>query len=260
MLVDTHCHLTATEMLPDIEQVMIRAKENGVEKIVNICTDQETLEKGIEVAKRHKEIYLTAATTPHDVVADGEYFFPFVEKAAENQQLIAIGETGLDYFYEHAPREVQQQFMVRYLKLAKRFNLPLIFHCRDAFDDLYAITDQEKIGSRAILHCFTGTLEEAKAGLERGWYISFSGIITFKKSTALRDVVKEMPLNRILIETDSPFLAPQSNRGKRNEPAFVKETAEMIASIKELSFGELAKVTAQNAADFFSFEKQKRTL
>lgn len=246
-MIDSHAHLTSPQVLPDVQKVIERAKAAGVETIINICTDKPSLEAGLSL--KTPGIYHTAATTPHDVEEEGESFFPLVEQAIEH--LVAIGETGLDYFYEHSPKKLQQKYLSRYFELAKRVNLPIIFHCREAFEDLFAIADQEYRGEPAVLHCFTGTKEEAKKCLDRGWYISFSGIITYKKSEELREVVKYVPLDRIFIETDTPYLAPQSKRGKQNEPAYLVETAQKVADLKEMPLPKVASATADNIRRFF---------
>ena len=167
-----------------------------------------------------------------------------------NKKLIAIGETGLDYFYGFEKKEFQKLFFKNYLKLAKETNLPLVIHARDAFEDIFKVADEIE-HKRAVLHCFTGTKKEAKKVLDRGWLISFSGIITFKTSSDLRDVLKDIPIESILIETDAPLLSPQSKRGKKNEPSNIVETAEVIADIKNISLEEIAKITSDNANKFF---------
>jgi len=251
-MIDSHAHLTDEQVLPDVEAVIERATLAGVEKIINICTDKKSLEEGLKLAQRHKGIFNTAATTPHDVEADGEAFFPVVE--AHTDQLVAIGETGLDYFYEHSPKKHQQQFLSRYFALAIRARLPVIFHCREAFEDLFAMADEQYRDRPAVLHCFTGTKGEAKECLDRGWFISFSGIITFKKSEELREVVHYVPLDRLFIETDTPYLAPQSHRGKQNEPAFVKETAAKIAELKGVPVEQVIASTTKQIAQFFALK------
>ena len=251
-MIDSHAHLTSSQILPEVEDIIDRAKGAGVHTIINICTDRPSLEAGLKLAERHKGIHNTAATTPHDVEEDGEAFFPLVENAVE--KLVAIGETGLDYFYEHSPKKLQQEFLARYFALAKRCNLPIIFHCREAFPDLFAMANEMYQNRPAVLHCFTGTKEEAKGCLDRGWFVSFSGIITFKKSKELRDVVQYVPLEQMFVETDTPYLAPQSHRGKQNEPAFVIEIAEKIAEIKGVSLEEVEKVTSENISRFFRLQ------
>lgn len=251
---DSHAHLSSPQIYPQVEDVLNRALEKSVTGIVNICTDQDTLEKGLLIAKEHEGIFNAGATTPHDVEKEGEAFFPLFKKHAKD--FVAIGETGLDYHYEHSPKELQKKFLKKYLHLAWDLHLPVIFHCREAFADLFAICDAECGGKsfNAVLHCFTGTLKEAEECLKRGWMISFSGIVTYKKSESLREVAKETPIDHVLIETDSPYLAPQKNRGKQNEPSFIYETAEVIAKEKGLEVVEVALQTRKNAVDVFRIE------
>src|SRR5579862_5084322 len=177
-LIDTHAHLTSEQTLPLLDAVLARAKEKGIVKIVNICTDEKSLEEGLLLHENCPWVFNAAATTPHDVEQEGASFFPYVERAALEGRLIAIGETGLDYFYEHSNRKEQQKYLSLYFSLATQMKLPLIFHCRDAFNDLFSMADEEYRGYPAVLHCFTGNLEEAKGVLDRGWYLSLSGIIT----------------------------------------------------------------------------------
>lgn len=249
---DSHAHLSSPSVLPLIGGVMTRAGAAGVKRILNICTDVESLEQGLSIEEKYPSIRNAGATTPHDVESEGESAFPVFAKAARSKQLAAIGETGLDYHYEHSNRVLQKAFLKRYLHLALECSLPVIFHCREAFEDLFAITDAEyKAGASAILHCFTGTVEEAEKVLERGWYLSLSGIVTFKKSEALREVARIVPLSQLLIETDTPYLAPQSRRGQPNEPAYLPETAECIAKIKNISIEDVARASFDNACRLF---------
>ncbi len=253
MFVDSHAHLSSEELSPLIEGIRQRATDVQIEAIINICTDLKTLERGIELKGGTPGIFLSAATTPHDVEKEGESFFPMVEKAIENKHLVAIGETGLDYYYAYSPKELQKKYLFKYFELAKKTHLPLIFHCREAFTDLFLFAEAEYKQGPALVHCFTGTIDEAKKALDLGWFISFSGIITFKKSDLLREVVKYVPLDRMLIETDAPYLAPQSKRGSINEPSFIIETAKAVALIKQTSLEEVAFATKNNAHAFFSF-------
>ena len=249
--IDTHAHLTSKELLPQLDAILERAKHAKVSRIINICTDPTTLQEGLALHQREPWVFNAGATTPHDVEREGDSCFSYFEKAAKSHQLIAIGETGLDYHYEHSNRASQQAFFIRYLQLAKECDLPVIFHCRDAFADLFAITDQEKLSHRAILHCFTGTKQEAKQALDRGWMISFSGIVTFRKSIELKETAALIPLEHLLIETDAPYLAPQSRRGQINESSFVVETAACLAELKGVSLEHLAKTTKENAERVF---------
>lgn len=250
--VDSHAHLCSDSILPNIEEVLERARQAQITHILNICTDPQTLKEGILLADRFSFIKNAGAMHPHDVEQEGERSFPIFNAAIRDRKLVAVGETGLDYHYEHSSKVSQQKFLKKYLHLAAESNLPVIFHCREAFDDLFTITEAEYPRQGiAVLHCFTGTLKEAEQVLERGWYISFSGIITFKKSESLREIVKQVPLDRLLIETDAPFLSPQSHRGKTNEPSFLPETAQCIANIKNIDLKEVAIATSENAKRVF---------
>lgn len=249
---DSHAHLSSVELLPQIEDVMARADSAGVSKVLNICTNPITLREGLLLEQRYPQIKNAGATTPHDVGIEGEEAFLIFAKAAREKKLVAVGETGLDYYYKELNPAIQQRFLIRYLHLALECHLPVIFHCREAFADLFAIADAEyRKGAPAILHCFTGTLDDAEKVLSRDWHLSLSGIVTFKKSETLREVAKMAPLKQLLIETDSPYLAPQSRRGKQNEPSFLPETAQCIAAAKGISLDDLAHATLENAARLF---------
>ena len=255
MFIDSHAHLGDDSLFSEWKEILQRASEAKVDAVINICTNSETLERGLLMQKSSPPIHvvLAAATTPHDVEKEGDSFFKEVEGAALQKKLVAIGETGLDYYYEYSPKETQKKHLVKYFHLAKKLDLPVVFHCRDAFSDLLELAEVEYQSPKALLHCFTGTLEEAKQVLNQGWGISFSGIVTFKKSAGLRDVIKYAPLESMFIETDSPYLAPQTKRGSRNEPSFVVETARLIADLKGVSIEEVAQKTTHNARSLFSF-------
>lgn len=250
MFFDSHAHLSSETILPMLDEVIKRAKD--LKYILNICTDKKSLEEGIQIAKKHPHILNAGATTPHDVDLEGDLCFPIFEKAAKNKQLVAIGETGLDYYNSTAPISIQKKFLTKYLHLAIETELPVIFHCREAFQDLFSLVDQEyPKNKRAILHCFTGSLSDAEEVLRRGWFLSLSGIVTFNKSESLRELAKIVPLSQLLIETDTPYLAPQSKRGITNEPAFIIETAQCIADVKKISLEEVAKATCENGEKLF---------
>lgn len=249
---DSHAHLSSSEVLPQIEHIMQRANFANVTRILNICTDPKTLEEGLKLEKKFPAIRNAGATTPHDVEKEGKEAFPLFKETACSHQLVAIGETGLEYFYKELDRSLQKKFLIAYLHLAQECKLPVIFHCREAFDDLFAIADVEYAkGSPAILHCFTGTIQEAEKVFSRGWHLSLSGIVTFKKSETLREVAKMAPPSQLLIETDTPYLAPQSKRGKPNEPAFLPEIAQVVAEARGVSIEELAQATFENASSLF---------
>jgi len=258
MYIDSHAHLTTGSFsdseLPDL---LKRSREARIDAIVNICTTPLSLENGLKLSKEYPWIFHAGSTTPHDVEKEGQQSFEAFAFHARAGHLVAIGETGLDYHYMHSNKELQKAFLIRYFHLALECHLPVVIHCRDAFSDFFEILDAEyTINTRpapGVLHCFTGTIDEAKQVLERGWYLSLSGIVTFKKSEELREVAKIVPLDQLLIETDAPFLAPQRHRGKTNEPSFLPETAAVIAAAKGVTLEEVAFATSSNAKRFFQF-------
>lgn len=252
---DSHAHLSGDGVFEQVDCLLERAQAADVNSIVNICTDRVTLERGIALSQRYPWVYLAASTTPHDVDKEGEIDFPIMAEAARRGLLRAVGETGLDYFYKHSLPETQKEYLRRYLQLALECQLPVVIHCREAFSDLFDIIDSDyKVNNKyapGVLHCFTGTLEEAEKVIERGWMLSLSGIVTFKKSLELHEVAKKVPLSHLLIETDTPYLAPQSHRGKSNEPSYIVETAAFIAQLRGISVEEIAQATQRNAKALF---------
>lgn len=251
-MIDCHAHISL-EQDEALKELCERARDAGVEAIVNVCTTPDELRRGLQIAQEaiSVKIYTAASTTPHDVITAPPSFIKEIEEA--HKFLVAIGETGLDYFYEHSPRVEQQESLNAYIELALRVNLPLVIHCRDAFSDLYSIFDGYSRLPEVMLHCFTGSKSEAKMAIDRGFYISLSGIVTFPKSKELQELVPYLPSERILLETDSPFLAPKSQRGKKNEPSFIKETAACVAALRKVTLDELIATTTQNAKRLFHF-------
>lgn len=252
---DSHAHLTSEMVGDDTEKYIENAMQAGVQRMINICTDKPSLEKGLLIAQKYNCVFNAAATTPHDVEKEGEELFPLMEECARNGSLVAVGETGLDYYYQHSDREAQKHFLRKYLQLAKACRLPVIIHCREAFADFFSILDQEYMEDGkhlpGVLHCFTGTKEEAQGVIKRNWYLSLSGIVTFKKSEELREVAKIVPIDQLLIETDTPYLAPQSKRGKPNQPAYLPEIAQVIAQTKQLTLEEVRDHSCKNTEKLF---------
>lgn len=259
MFLDSHAHLTCDPIFEDLEGVLERAQKQSVGKIVNVCTDEKTFKRSLDLIKKYRWIYQIGAVHPNDVEREGEFCFSIFERAAHKGLLAAVGETGLDYHYSYSSKKKQQEFLIRNFLLARECQLPVVIHCRNAFEDLFPLAAKEFLDGKVVLHCFSGSLEEARKGLDRGWLISFSGIITFKKSDNLRDVAKIVPLDQMMIETDSPYLAPQSRRGKTNEPSFIREIAQMIADIKGVPIEEIAEATQTNAKKFFRPMPQNRS-
>lgn len=261
VLVDSHAHLEMEQFSADREQVLARAREAGVETIVAIGsgTGPGALDCGIQLAEQHDFIYATIGIHPHEAKLANEVDFAELDRLAKRPKVIAWGEIGLDYFYDHSPRDVQQRVFAKQLEMARAAKLPVVIHCRpsDGSDNAWeeCLTQlQQKwapSGLGGILHCFTGTWAIAKRALDMGFMISFAGNVTFPKAQQIRDAAKEVPLDRMLIETDSPFLAPVPYRGKRNEPAFVKEVAQQLGELCGLSAEEVGLQTSRNFYNFF---------
>lgn len=266
MFVDSHAHLEGERYDGDRDQVIARARESGVETIlaIGIGTGPGSLDCAIQLAAQHDFIYATVGIHPHEAKLANDADFSELEQLAKRPKVIAWGEIGLDYYYDHSPRDIQHDVFLKQLQLARSAKLPVIIHCRpsegseNAWEDCLSLLQNHwsSSGMGGILHCFTGTLVHAKRALDMGFLISFAGNITFPKAQQIRDAAKEIPLNRILIETDSPFLAPVPHRGKRNEPAFVKEVATELGRIHNLSTDEVGLQTARNFYRFFSLPEK----
>ncbi len=251
---DAHCHLQdhfTSERGGDIEALLTRSAEAGVERVVVVGTDEETSRQALEVTALSGavEIYATVGLHPHDSMSD---LAPIAALAREGHaRLVGIGETGLDYYYEHAPRSAQRAAFAAQIALAHELDLALVIHARDAFDDVWEILASEGVPERTVIHCFTGTPAEAEGCLALGCDISVAGVVTFKNADALREAVRLVPLERLHVETDSPFLAPVPHRGRPNEPALVAVVGEFVAALRGEDPHELARITSQNTARLF---------
>jgi TatD DNase family protein len=237
---DSHCHLT----MSDADAALLRAREQGVRGFVVPATKADDIPEAIGIAGRHDDVWAAAGFHPHGAKDCDDAAFAAVERAANEPRVAAIGEVGLDYHYMHSPRETQIAVLERHIDLAKRLGLPLIIHNRESTGDMVAIL--ERSGARGVLHSFTESLEVAKRLIDRGWFISFSGILTFRSAGALRDVARALPHDRVLIETDTPYLAPMPFRGRDNEPAYVIKIAELLASLWSVPLDEVAARTTAN--------------
>lgn len=237
----------------DREAMIERAREAGVRTLLAIAVNLETLEASLPFAERYDWIYAAAGIHPHEAKLARQAYYDKLSALAKHPKFLAWGEIGLDYHYDHSPRDVQQRVFVEQLDLARAAGLPVIIHCREAWDDCLAILEQHwrSTGLGGILHCFTGTFEQARRGLDMGFLVSFAGNVTYSKSQNLRDVAAQVPLESLLIETDSPYLAPQAWRGRRNEPAYVAEVAKTLGPVRNLPPAEIAAVTAGNFRRFF---------
>ena len=250
-LFDSHAHLTFEKM--DGVKAIQRAVGAGVMAIIDIAVDEATLEKSFQLdsGAAPLTLYHAAATTPHGVTGADDPFFSTVEAAVREGRLRAIGETGLDFFHAPETKAIQEAIFLRYAQLAVDTKKPLIIHCREAFSALIPILKGFGSSLHGVIHCFTGTKEEATTLLDMGWPLSISGIVTFPKSESLREIVRFLPLDRMLIETDAPFLAPGPKRGQTNEPSFIVHTAEVVAQIKETTLESICEATFLNAQRLF---------
>ena len=249
MLTDTHCHLYYEELFKDLGGVLDRAREQGVNRFICVGTNVKDSKKSLSITENHENIFASAGVHPHDAKDVSESFIDDIYKLMENDNMVAIGEIGLDYFRNISKPEIQKEIFVSQMKIAQDLDKPVIIHNRDSDKDMIKIL-REFPAVRGIAHCFSSDIEMAKAFLDIGYYISFSGNLTFKNSH-LPEVVKEIPLDRVLIETDSPYLSPEPYRGKSNEPGRTRFVAEKLADIFNLSFEEIAKQTNNNASEIF---------
>ncbi len=250
--VDTHCHLHFPDYQEDQLKVIERAREAGVKSFINVGTDYESSKASIEIAEKFPFIYATAGIHPHDAKDATPEDMVKISGLLKHPKIIAIGEVGLDFYRNLSPEDVQRKVLVQFFELSKKNHLPLVLHIRDAYQDaIQMIKEHFKNSVRAVSHCFSSDKETMEQLLELGMYISFAGPVTYKKNDPLREAAKVCPLNRILVETDAPFLSPKTQRGKRNEPAFLMETAKWIADLKGIKLEELGKAVSQNCEDLF---------
>ena len=254
-LIDSHAHIDFPQFADDREAMLERARDAGVGTLLAIGTGPgpEKLDAALPYAEQHDWIYTSVGIHPHEAKDVTPHHLDELARLAQHPKVIAWGEIGLDYFYDHSPREVQATVFRAQMELAHAAKLPIIIHCREAWDDCLSLIEQhwKPKGLGGILHCFTGTIDHAKRGLEMGFLVSFAGNCTYPKTQNLRDVARDLPIDRVLIETDAPYLAPQPYRGKRNEPAYVAEVAKTLAAVRNLATEEIAAATAANFRRFF---------
>ncbi|MBM2820945.1 MAG: hydrolase, TatD family, partial [Candidatus Berkelbacteria bacterium] len=243
----------------DYKEVIDRAFDNGVKAILNIGSNWETSLRAIEIAKKYPSgVY--AAVGLHPIhVQDEDFNFENLEKLAQDKKVVALGETGLDYYHGNGTKELQKEIFRKTITIANKIGKPLIFHSRDAGDDILSVFMEEKFEPKGVMHCFAGNWQFAKYVLDLGLYLSFTGLITFSKNYETFEVIKNMPLDRLMIETDCPYMTPEPYRGKRNEPAFVIEVAKKIAEIKKISVEEVAEQTSKNAIELFGLKLKEDT-
>ena len=265
MLIDSHCHVDGVAFDADRDEVVARAKEAGVAAMLNVGTGDprtDDFRRAVAVAEKYENVFASVGVHPHDSKLYDDDSENHLTDLAKSEKVIAWGEIGLDYYYDHSPREVQREVFRRQINIAKEQELPIIVHSRDADDDTVAILREEYLSPTSnikdepvgIMHCFGGTPEMAKDLMQLGFLISFAGNVTFKKAENLRDAARVVPLDKLLVETDCPFLTPEPNRGKRNEPAFVGHTARFLAGLYEVEFETIAANTTENFLDLFKLK------
>lgn len=254
MLVDSHCHLDFPDFTPDLGEVMERAQVANVGAMLTIGTRLSQFDGVLTVAEQYNNVFCSVGVHPHEAELEGLDEAKTLLRLVRHPKVVGIGETGLDYHYEHSPRDAQERNFRTHIAAARKSGLPLIVHSREADEHMANILTQEMaMGAfTGVMHCFSSSAQLAETALDLGFYISLSGIITFKKADELRDIARHLPLERLLVETDAPYLAPIPNRGKRNEPAFVAHTAACLAKLKGLSEAQIAETTTDNFFQLFT--------
>ena len=254
MLIDTHCHLDFPEFAAEMPQVIARAQAAGVARMITISTRVAKYDTYRAIAEAQDCVWFSVGTHPHQAHEEPDVTVDELVALASHPRCVAIGEAGLDYHYDKSPRDVAEVVFRRHIEAARRTGLPLVIHSRDADADMARILKDEmgKGTFSALLHCFTSGRDLAMSAVELGLYVSFSGVLTFKNSQELRDIARDLPADRLLVETDAPFLAPTPHRGKRNEPSFVAETARVLAETRQVSVFEIASRTTSNALNIFN--------
>jgi TatD DNase family protein len=255
MLIDSHAHIQGKEYAGEVDAVISRARESGVEKIIAVggAGDMSSNTEAVALAESLPDVYATVGMHPHDAKDVGEDELRKIRELTSRSKVIAVGETGLDYYYNHSPHDVQRRAFSQFIHMACETGLPIVVHERDAAQAVAELLRGEGSGKlRGVIHCFTGNYAAACVYLDLGFYLSFTGIITFKNAEPLREVVRKVPLERMFVETDSPYLTPVPHRGKRNEPAFVRLVAETVARVKGISLEDVAERTSQNVQNLFA--------
>jgi len=253
MLIDTHCHLDFSEFNTDRDDVIRKAKAEGVGYIINIGSSLEGSKEGVNLSRKYDCVFASVGIHPHDADKADSEVYQVLDELSKDAKAVAIGEIGLDYYRNLSSVENQKKVFVNLLELANRRSLPVIIHCRQAQEDLLAILEKNNV-CRGVVHCFSGDEDFLRCCLDLGLYISFTCNLTYKKAQNLRDLAKLVPLERILLETDAPFLPPEGFRGKRNEPAYVKYLAEKLAEIKNIDLQEIARISTENAKRLFELD------
>ena len=251
-LFDTHAHLDFPDFKEDLDEVVARSRDNGVCWILNVGTDIESSSRSVQIARDYERVYATVGVHPHDAKTMADNSLRALKLLAAEQKVVAVGEIGLDYYRDHSPREKQKEVFRLQISLARELKRPIVVHDREAHDDVYAIIKEERAAEvGGVMHCFPGDWEMAKKFINEDFYVSIGGPVTFKNASLLQDVAKKVPQDRLLLETDCPFLTPEPKRGRRNEPAYLRYTAEFVSELRGIPVEELAYWTTNNAMQLF---------
>lgn len=253
-MIDSHAHLDEERFDEDRDELIKSLKENAISYVINPSSDMETSRRVVELSNKYDNIFAAVGIHPHDAEGFKDEDLDELRELSKNEKVVAIGEIGLDYYYDNSPREIQKEVFIKQLELSHELNLPVIIHTRDAMGDTYDILKEFEGRVRGVMHCYTGSIEMAEKFMKLGFYISIAGPVTFKNAVNVREMAKQIPLERLLIETDSPYLAPVPNRGKRNDPTNVRYVADMLANLKEIQIDKIIEHSRENTVKLFSLK------
>lgn len=253
-MIDSHAHLDEERFDEDRDELIKSLKENAISYVINPSSDMETSRRVVKLSNRYDNIFAAVGIHPHDAEGFKEEDLDELRELSKDERVVAIGEIGLDYYYDNSPREIQKEVFKKQLELAYELDLPVIIHTRDAMGDTYDILKEFEGRVRGVMHCYTGSIEMAEKFMKLGFYISIAGPVTFKNAVNVREMAKQIPIERLLIETDSPYLAPVPNRGKRNDPTNVRYVADMLANLKEIQIDKIIEHSRENTVELFSLK------
>lgn len=253
-MIDSHAHLDEERFDEDRDELIKSLKENAISYVINPSSDMETSRRVVELSNKYDNIFAAVGIHPHDAEGFKEEDLDELRELSKDERVVAIGEIGLDYYYDNSPREIQKEVFRKQLQLSHELDLPVIIHTRDAMGDTYDILKEFEGRVRGVMHCYTGSIEMAEKFMKLGFYISIAGPVTFKNAVNVREMAKQIPLERLLIETDSPYLAPVPNRGKRNDPTNVRYVADMLANLKEIQIDKIIEHSRENTVKLFSLK------
>lgn len=253
-MIDSHAHLDEERFDEDRDEFIKSLKENAISYVINPSSDMETSRRVVELSNKYENIFAAVGIHPHDAEGFKEDDLDELRELSKDERVVAIGEIGLDYYYDNSPRDIQKEVFRKQLELSHELDLPVIIHTRDAMGDTYDILKEFEGRVRGVMHCYTGSIEMAEKFMKLGFYISIAGPVTFKNAVNVREMAKQIPLERLLIETDSPYLAPVPNRGKRNDPTNVRYVADMLANLKEIQIDKIIEHSRENTVELFSLK------